>query len=371
MVKCPRRRITAPLPQALVVPLVQYPAMTNDGTRIPQSVLDDQHGLMTSVQLSTFGFTPKAIRHHVETGRWLRVFRNVICLTNGPLSRDMELQAALLYGGGGAILSHDTAAYQWGMLRESAGPIHLTVPRPCSAISQPPTMRHVLTRPTSLSNARIHPGVVVHRSLAIEHIGVDTEPRRTSKEDTVMDLAASAPTAPEAAAAFVAAMTNGKVSIPAMRRKIELRRPRRYKKIMLDALSLLAGGVQSVLEFRYAIDVEQAHGLPAGRRQAPHHIGDRVVFEDVEYGAEGLIVRLDGQQFHAASSVRFRDRLRDNAAELSGRPRLVYGWHEVSTDPCGVYREVRDVLVREGWVDASYACKKCCPVVRLGAAEGT
>lgn len=245
--------------------------MDDDETRLLRSLLDAQHGIATTVQLRACGFTPKAVRHRVETGQWLRVFRNVICLTNGPLSREMELQAALLYGGGSAILSHDTAAHEWGMLRDSAGPIHLTVPRTCSAISQPPTMRHVLARPTSLSNARIHPGVVVHRSLAIEHIGVDTDPCRTSKEDTVLDLAVSAPTAHEGAATFVSAMTNGRVSVSAMRRKIELRRPRRYKKILLDALSLLAGGVQSVLEFRYVSDVERAHGLPSGRRQAPHH----------------------------------------------------------------------------------------------------
>ncbi|KAA0924011.1 type IV toxin-antitoxin system AbiEi family antitoxin domain-containing protein [Rhodococcus sp. ANT_H53B] len=344
--------------------------MDNEETRLLRSLLDTQHGVLTTVQLRACGFTPKAIRHHVETGQWLRVFRNVICLTNGPLNREMELQAALLYGGGAAILSHETAAQQWGMMRELAGPIHVTVPRACSAISLPPTMRHVLIRPTSLSNARIHPGVVVHRSLAIEHIGVDTEPRRTSKEDTAMDLAVAAPTAHEGAAAFVSAMTNGRVSVSAMRRKIELRRPRRYKKILLDALSMLAGGVQSVLEFRYATDVERAHGLPSGRRQAPHHVGDRVLFEDVEYSESGLIVRLDGQQFHSARNVRFRDRLRDNAAELSDRPRLVYGWQEVSRDPCGVYREVREVLVREGWTDTSYQCERCA-VARSGAAQGT
>ncbi|WP_371833907.1 type IV toxin-antitoxin system AbiEi family antitoxin domain-containing protein [Rhodococcoides yunnanense] len=344
--------------------------MDNDETQLLRSLLDAQHGVLTTVQLRTCGFTPKAIHHSVETGQWLRVFRNVICVTNGPLSREMELQAALLYGGGSAILSHDTAAHEWGMLRRPAGPIHLTVPRNCSAISQPPTLRHVLIRPTSLSNACIHPGVVMHRSLAIEHIGVDTDPRRTSKEDTVLDLAVSEPTPHEAAATFVSAMTNGRVSVAAMRRKIELRRPRRYKKILLDALSLLAGGVQSVLEFRYATDVERAHGLPSGRRQAPHHVGGRVLFEDVEYPEGGLIVRLDGQQFHSARNVRFRDRLRDNAAELSDRPRLVYGWQEVSQDPCAVYREVREVLVREGWTDASYACERCA-VVRLSVAQGT
>jgi hypothetical protein len=326
---------------------------------LPQDFLDHQHGVMTSVQLQANGVTARRIRHCVESGQWLRVFRNVIAVTNGPLSSEMKLRAAVLYGGRGAMLSHDSAAAEWGMARSHEGPVHVTIPRGCSAITQPATMRHSAVRPTSTTHDEIHPGVVVHRSLAIRHIGVAFDPPRTSKADTAMDLAVAEESTRAATAVLVDAMAAGGVAVDAMRRKIELRRPRRYRQALLDTLTMLADGVQSVLEYRYAMDVERAHGLPTGTRQAPVRVGGRVLFEDVEYGRDGVIIRLDGQQFHAAKQTRFRDRRRDNAAELAGRSRLVYGWQEVAHDPCGVYREVREVLKREGWDDSSFPCGRC------------
>lgn len=340
-----------------------------NGHRFDPDILDPQHGIMTTVQLRAGGVSLKAIRHQVESGAWLRVFRNVIAVTNGPLTWEMKLRAALLYGGRGALISHDTAAFEWGMSRKSDGPIHVTVPRGCSAINQPAVLRANQARPTSVHNLEIHPGVSMHRSLAIEHIGVDFDPPRTSKPDTAMDLAVAAETAKEATVLFVDALSAGGVSVSTMRKKIELRRPRRYRRALLDALVMLADGIQSVLEYRYAMDVESAHGLPRGTRQAPVHVGGRTLFEDVEYGAGLLTIRLDGQQFHSARQVRFRDRARDNAAEVDGRARLSYGWDEVAHDPCGVYREVRDVLIREGWSDSSFPCDRC-SVARLGAQEG-
>ncbi|MGH3435664.1 MAG: hypothetical protein ACRDRN_04280 [Sciscionella sp.] len=38
----------------------------------------------------------------------------------------------------------------------------------------------------------------------------------------------------------------------------------------------------------------------------------------------------------------------DNAAELAGRPRLVYGWDEVTRDPCGVAEVAAGGLARSG-----------------------
>lgn len=333
--------------------------MNTPRVTLPRDLLDPQHGVMTTVQLRACGVTATAVRHHVQSGAWLRVFRNVISLTNGPLTREMQLQAALLYGGRGAMLSHDTAAREWGMTRSVDGPVHVTVPRGCSAIHQQAVLRTNSSRPTSVHNVEIHPGVVMHRSLAIEHIGIDSDPPRTSKPDTAMDLAVAADSVREATAILVDSMSSGSISIGIMRRKIELRRPRRYRQALLDTLSMLADGVHSVLEYRYAADVERAHGLPEGARQVPVHVSGRILFEDVRYGEDGPIVRLDGQQFHSAKQTRFRDRRRDNAAELEGHARLVYGWSEVAHDPCGVYREVRDVLVREGWQDASYPCVRC------------
>ncbi len=334
-------------------------------------LLDAQLGIVRADQLRKHGYSKFDTAHRVETGQWLHVLYGVVSVTNGPLTWPMMLNAALAYGGGSAILSHETAAREWGMTRPSAQlePVHITVPFGRSAVDQHATYRRDSPRPTAAAHDPIHPGVVVHRSRAIQHIRVDGEFPITSRADTALDLATAAPSAREGMIQFVQATTNAKVSLPEIRRRIEQRPPWRYKKAVVAALDLLVGGVQSALEHRYVLDVEAAHGLPVGARQGRVIVDDRVLFEDVDYTSHGvpLIVRLDGARFHSTRSVTFRDRRRDNAAELSGRPRLVYGWEEVTRTPCEVFGEVRSVLVREGWSDASYPCTACSRVRKVGA----
>lgn len=76
-------------------------------------------------------------------------------------------------------------------------------------------------------------------------------------------------------------------------------------------------------------------------------VDGKTLWEDVTYDGAGapLTVRLDGRASHSMAGVAFHDRRRDNAAELAGRSRLVYGWHDVHSDPC----EVAEVLARFGW----------------------
>lgn len=64
-----------------------------------QNLLDDQHGIVTARQAATNGLSEKEARHRIASGQWLRVFRGVYSVTNGPLSRPMMLSSALLYAG--------------------------------------------------------------------------------------------------------------------------------------------------------------------------------------------------------------------------------------------------------------------------------
>lgn len=202
--------------------------------------------------------------------------------------------------------------------------------------------------------------MVVHRSRAQAHIVVRTDPPRTSRADTALDLAVGEPSAPDAARRLVAVVTTGRVPLSEVRARLELRRPRRYRRALVGAVTLMADGVQSALEHRYAVDVELAHGLPTVVRQAPLVVDGRTLFEDCDYSATGvpLLVRLDGRQYHSAPEVAFRDRRRDNAAELAGRPRLSFGWVDVTGDACGVAREVATVLRRGGWTGTT-TCPAC------------
>lgn len=314
-------------------------------------LIRDQHGLLTTDQLRLLDLGPGVVAANLEAQRWRRVLPRVYATFTGPLVREVRIIGALLYGGPQAVLSHTTAAEEWRMLTlDPLAPVHITVPYGCSAVSQPPH-------------------VVVHRSRAFPYLLVATDPPRTSKADTVLDLATSEPDARAAMRRFVALATRGRVPVRELRWRLEERRPRRYGTALTDALRLLADGVQSALEQRYACDVELAHALPTAQRQQPVVVDGRTLWEDVSYDLIGipLTIRLDGRAFHDAPEVAFRDRRRDNAAELAARHRLVYGWDEVTRDPCGVATEVATVLHRAGWHGPLRQCGSCAPCVAMRA----
>ncbi|MEV0700455.1 hypothetical protein AB0I53_21430 [Saccharopolyspora sp. NPDC050389] len=152
-----------------------------------------------------------------------------------------------------------------------------------------------------------------------------------------------------------------RVSADEIRARLAARPAYRYGTALDRAVRLLGEGLTSMLEARYFLDVEQAHGIPGARRQVPVSVFGRKFLEDCSYEHLGipLIIRLDGRAYHSDAETAFRDRRRDNAAELSGTARLVYGWQDVDRAPCSVAREVVAVLRREGWQGPTLRCRKC------------
>jgi hypothetical protein len=233
------------------------------------------------------------------------------------------------------------------MLPVESGPVEITGSYGSSAVSQPPLVR-------------------VHRSRALANTAVGTAPPRTRRTDTIVDLAVEAATAQAALHLVVDLVSRNAVGVPEMRECVAARPPRRYRAVIQNALDLVAGGLMSALEVEYLHRVERDHGLPEGRRQVPFVVDGKTLWEDLTYDDAGvaLTVRLDGRATHSAAGVAFRDRRRDNVAELAGRARLTYGWRDMHQDPCGVAREVAAVLTRLGWC-ARVACECWC---RLEAA---
>ena len=326
-----------------------------------QRLIDDQHGVVTYPQLRPHGYSRKRVQHAIEAGHWQQVLFGVYSVVSGPLTRDARLTSALLYGGGSSILSYRTAAEDWFMLPiDDSAPVHITVPYGSSAVSVPPTPHRPTNRLALRGDGVVHPGVIVHRSRAMEHIRIGSTRPRTSKVDTAIDVAVSEQTAEAAFTTLVVLATNGGIRLADLETRVEQRKPRRHNVAIADALRLLADGVQSVLEFHYAIDVEQAHGLPQARRQGPVVVDGQTLYEDVVYSTPGadLIVRLDGRATHTMRGIPFRDRRRDNAAEVAGKSSLVYGWEEVHRDACEVAAEVRFVLERSGWAGPN-PCPNC------------
>lgn len=291
-----------------------------------------QDDMITRAQVLECGRTDEWIEAQLAGGRWMKMGRKVFKTTTGAPTRRQRERAALLCAGPEAALSHRSAANRFGLRDPDDGLVHITVPYGRSADP--------------------HPGVVIHRSRAFAHIVIDREDMPTvSGADTCIDLAVLEPDARRAMRTLLHAALAMKVPLHRLLAVLEVRRPRRYSRALRHAARMLSDGVGSVLEGRYLVDVEQAHGIPIATRQAPVVVEGVERYEDCRYDMPDaeLIVRLDGWRWHSDRHVGVVDRARDNAAELAGSARLTFGWEEVVGDPCGVAAIVSARLRQLGW----------------------
>lgn len=88
-----------------------------------------QHGIVSLAQLLAAGLTKHAIHRRVAAGRLHPVHRGVYAVGHRPVSRRGFWKAATLALGGGAVLSHLSAAALWELLPDRDGYPHVTLPR--------------------------------------------------------------------------------------------------------------------------------------------------------------------------------------------------------------------------------------------------
>ncbi|GII22032.1 hypothetical protein Pme01_16290 [Planosporangium mesophilum] len=297
--------------------------------------------MVTRAQALAAGVTRSAIRQHLRTGRWQRIFRSVYATFSGPVPRKCLLWAAVLRAGPGAMLSHGSSAELIGLVDEPDELIHVTVPtrRELSPI----------------------PGVVVHQSGRAEEARHPLRlPPQTRVEETVVDLVQTSHSL-EQALGLIAKACGRRLTRPErLIAAIEARKKLRWRAEVLAALGDVGGGAQSSLELRYLRDVERAHGLPRGSRQcAVTRPGGRF-YDDVRYVPFGVVVELDGRAAHP-DEARWRDMRRDNVSVLQGRRVLRYGWADVAGQPCAVAVQVATALRAAGWRGAPRPCQPGCP----------
>jgi hypothetical protein len=132
---------------------------------------EQQYGVVSRRQLLRLGFSGSAIARAARARRWHRVHRGVYAVGHAELSGHGLCKAALLACGEGAVLSHQSAGWLWGLFPRPPAAITVTVPRG----------RHSL------------PGIVAHRAATfasdewgtLERIAVTSLPR------TLHDIAAT------------------------------------------------------------------------------------------------------------------------------------------------------------------------------------
>jgi hypothetical protein len=326
----------------LSVPKVILGGMSNDIPPWLGDVARFQDGVLTRQQALRSGMSHSAIASKVKCGRWRQVHPGVYATFSGPVGREAQLWAAVLYAGKGAQLSHETAAEVNGLADRQSQLIHVTVPT-SRRVKQPPGM--VIHRSAYLDvEARFPRGVVPH----------------TLVEETVIDLVDAAGSFDEACGWVTTAFGRRLTGERALRTTLSVRRKLRWRGQLDEMIIAAAGGAHSLLEFRYDRDVERAHRLPTAKRQVPFTKPDGSRgFRDRYYDTYGLVVELDGKQAHPAER-RIHDRSRDNDATAGGGSTLRYDWDDVTRHGCRTAAQVARSLASRGWKGQLRPCSPAC-----------
>jgi very-short-patch-repair endonuclease len=87
-----------------------------------------QDGVVAHSQLRDIGYSDAAIGRAIRAGRFLPLHRGTYSVGHRAVSRRGLCLAAIHSSGESAMLSHETAAWAWGLLAWFPDPIHVTAP---------------------------------------------------------------------------------------------------------------------------------------------------------------------------------------------------------------------------------------------------
>lgn len=318
--------------------------MVND---IPPKLLEQaryQRGLITRKQAVEAGISPDRLAWLLKRGTWQPLYRGVYATFTGPVSRQGQLWAAVLYAGEGACLSHWTAAGINGLTDVESPDIDVTIPANRRVVPPEGMMIHLSSRRPMVWSP---PGMPPY-----------TVPARTVID--LMDTAAGQ----DAVMAMVTRGFSQRLLSEAHLQGLALTcKKLRWRHELAEIVALAAGGAHSPLEFRHDRDVQRAHGLPEPVKQARFRKPDGSWgYRDrwyPDYG--GLVIELDGIAFHPQEQ-RSRDTERDNEAAVSGTT-LRYGWAAVTRGACETARQQAAALRYRGWTGTLRPCSPACRAV--------
>jgi len=277
-----------------------------------------QYGYITHAQLQALGVAPGAIEHRRGTGRLVRVHYTVYSLGTPRREPIARAAAAVLAGGPGAVLSHESAAALWGLRKRWPDPPEIIVPED-----------------------RRRAGIRVHTSQSLTardvrmHLGI----RVTSAARTLLDIA------PRLTDDDLArALNDGRLARRVYLAELEELRARLpshpgTKRLRGLLSTATAAPTRSDWE-RDFLAFARDHGLPEPQLNA-HVAGYEV---DVLFAEQRVIVELDSWEFHQDRRTFERDRRRDADTLAAGYVTVRVTWDRLTNDPEGEARRLRIIL---------------------------
>jgi very-short-patch-repair endonuclease len=260
--------------------------------------------------------TARQLAYRVQTGRLHPVHRGVYAVGHRALTVEGRFMAALLACGGGAALSHGSAAVLWELLRPLRGPVDVTVAR----------------RLKARAGIRTH----IARSLDTtirDRIRVTTAPR------TLLDCAATLDDT-LLRRAVRAAEDRRLVTVASLEHEIA-RSPGHHGAGRLAAL--VADGptpTKSELE-DMLLDLIAERGLPRPPRINEKLLGLEV---DLHYPEHHLVIEADSRRHHEMTLARRDDQARDARLEAAGFRVLRIPYHLVTEAPQQTAERIRQAI---------------------------
>jgi Transcriptional regulator, AbiEi antitoxin len=94
------------------------------------AVAGTQYGVVSTAQLFDLGYSRATISRQIEAGRLHPIHRNAYAVGHAAISQHGQCFAAVLSCGEGALLSHRSAAWLWGLTKRFTIPIEVTAASP-------------------------------------------------------------------------------------------------------------------------------------------------------------------------------------------------------------------------------------------------
>ena len=257
---------------------------------------------MTHAELRAAGITAAEIRHRVQTGALIRIFRGVYRVGHVAPSVEADHMAAVKTAGDGALLSGLSAAHLWRLTKGEPPPPEIVAPR----------------------QKRI-PGLFTHHCRQLSHVD-RTEWRGipiTTVARTIVDIAARLDDEELARVCHEGLVKYG--TTPARIEEVLRRRPnapgaRKLRRVIHGDVHITLSRLES--RFLERLREEQLP-LPITNQPA----GGRHV--DCRWPEHRLTVELDSYRFHNSRHSWERDRRREREAYARGDAFRRYTWDDV------------------------------------------
>lgn len=283
----------------------------------------DQYGVVTYRQLRELGYSKGAISRDSEAEYLCRVHRGVYAVGHRRLSSHGRCLAAVLACGAGSVLSHESAAWLWGLRGRLPGEIEVAAVRPGA----------------KRARIRLHhaPTLLAGDRTLVERIPVTTLPR------TLLDLAAAGRTR-ALDSAIEKAERLGRLDVAEIDEMLR-RRQRRIagSRRLRDALDIYRDPVftRSRAERLFLALVKSAQ-LP--RPALNYFVAGHEI--DAYWEAEMFAVEVDGWDSHRTRKAFEADPLRLEDLKLAGIDSIRLTARRIEREPDAVGKRLATLLAR-------------------------